>query len=98
VEQPLGFEDKEYPNHMYKLHKVLYGLKQTPRAWYECFKDFLIENGFRIGKADSTLLTKRMDKDLFVYQICVRDIIFGSTNKSFCDEFSKIMIDGLTCP
>jgi hypothetical protein len=34
-----------------------------------------------------------MDKDLFVCQICVYDIMFGSTNKSFCDEFSKIMTD-----
>jgi hypothetical protein len=34
-----------------------------------------------------------MGKDLFVYQIYVDDIIFGSTNKSFCDEFSKIMMD-----
>jgi hypothetical protein len=32
-----------------------------------------------------------MSKDLFVCQIYVDDIIFGSTNKSFCDEFSKIM-------
>jgi hypothetical protein len=36
VEQPLGFEDSEYPNHVYKLSKALYGLKQAPRAWYEC--------------------------------------------------------------
>ncbi len=55
--------------------------------------DFLIENGFRIGKADSTLFTRKMGKDLFVCQIYVDDIIFGSTNKSFCDEFSKIMTD-----
>jgi hypothetical protein len=34
-----------------------------------------------------------MGKDLFVRQIYVDDIIFGSTNKSFCEEFSKIMID-----
>jgi hypothetical protein len=27
VEQPLGFEDEEYPNHVYKLHKMLYGHK-----------------------------------------------------------------------
>jgi hypothetical protein len=93
VEQPPGFESEEYPNHVYKLYKVLYGLKQAPRAWYECLRDFLIENGFRIGNADSTLFTRKMGKDLFVCQIYVDDIIFGSTNKSFYDEFSKIMTD-----
>jgi hypothetical protein len=30
VEQPPGFEDSEYPNHVYKLSKALYGLKQAP--------------------------------------------------------------------
>jgi hypothetical protein len=34
-----------------------------------------------------------MGKDLFVCQIYADDIIFGSTNKSFCDVFSKIMTD-----
>jgi hypothetical protein len=51
VEQPPGFEDSEYTNHVYKLSKVLYGLKQAPRAWYECLRDFLITNGFKVGKA-----------------------------------------------
>jgi hypothetical protein len=32
VEQPPSFEDEEYSNHVYKLHKVLYGLKEAPRA------------------------------------------------------------------
>jgi hypothetical protein len=93
VEQPPGFKSEGYPSYVYKLHKALYGLKQTPRAWYECLKGFLIENDFRIGKADSTLFTRKMGKDLFVCQIYVDDIIFGSTNKSFCDEFRKIMTD-----
>jgi hypothetical protein len=55
VEQPPIFQSKEYPNHVYKLHKALYELKQAPREWYECHRNFLIENGFRIGKVDSTL-------------------------------------------
>ncbi|WVZ52304.1 hypothetical protein U9M48_003377, partial [Paspalum notatum var. saurae] len=91
VEQPPGFEDPKKPNHVYKLHKALYGLKQAPRAWYECLKEFLLKNGFEIGKADSTLFTRKFDNDLFVCQIYVDDIIFGSTNKAFCDEFSRIM-------
>jgi hypothetical protein len=66
VEQPPDFKSEEYPNYVYKLRKVLYGLKQAPRAWYECLRDFLINNGFRIDKADSTLLTRKMGKDLFL--------------------------------
>jgi hypothetical protein len=93
VEQPPDFESEGYPNHVYKLHKTLYGHKQAPRAWYECLRVFLIENDFRIGKADSTLFTRKMGKYLFVCQICVDDIIFGSTNKSFCDELCKIITD-----
>jgi hypothetical protein len=93
VEQSPGFESEEYPNHNYKLHKALYELKQVLRAWYECLRNFLIENSFRIDKADSTLFPRKIGKDLFVCQIYVDDIIFGSTNKSFCDEFSKIMMD-----
>jgi hypothetical protein len=84
VEQPSGFEDSEYPNHVYKLSKALYGLKQAPIAWYECLRDFLIANGFKVGKADPTLFTKTIANDLFVCQIYVDDIIFGSTNKSTC--------------
>jgi hypothetical protein len=93
VEQPSGFESEEYPNHVYKLHKVLYELNQAPRAWYECLRDFLILNSFGMGKVDSTLFTRRMGKDFFVCQIYVDDIIFGSTNNSFCDEFSKIITE-----
>jgi hypothetical protein len=78
--------------HVYKLSKALYGLKQAPRAWYECLRDFRLTNGFEVRKADPALFTKTIDKELFICQIYVDDIIFGSTNKSSCEEFSRIMI------
>jgi hypothetical protein len=43
------------------------------------------------GKADSTLFTHKVDKDIFFCEIYVDDIIFGSTDKKFCKEFSRIM-------
>jgi hypothetical protein len=89
VEQPPDFESEGYPNHVYKLHKTLYGLKQAPRAWYGCLRNFLIENGFRIGKTNSILFTRKMSKDLFVCQIYVDDIIFSSTNKLFLMSLAK---------
>jgi hypothetical protein len=91
VEQPPGFEDSKFPNHVYKLHKTLYGLKQAPRVWYECLKYFLLRKGFEIGKADPTLFTRKVDKEIFICQIYVDDIIFGSTNQSWCEDFSRIM-------
>jgi hypothetical protein len=91
VEQLPGFEDPQFPNHVYKLHKVLYGLDQAPRAWYECLKEFLLKKGFEIGKADPTLFTRKQGNDLFLCQIYVDDIIFGSTNQVWVDEFSRIM-------
>jgi hypothetical protein len=87
-----GFEDDRYLDHVYKLSKALYGLKQAPRAWYECLRDFLISNAFKVGKADPTLFTKTCNGDLFVCQIYVDDIIFGSTNQKSCEEFSRVMM------
>jgi hypothetical protein len=42
VEQSPSFQSEEYPNHVYKLQKALYGLKPAPRTWYECLRDFLL--------------------------------------------------------
>jgi hypothetical protein len=92
VDQPPGFEDDMYPSHVYKLSKTLYGLKQSPRAWHECLKDFLISNSFKVGKANPTLFTNTCDEDLFVYQIYVDDIIFGSTNQKSYEEFSRLIV------
>ena len=73
------------------LSKALYGLKPAPRAWYERLRDFFISKGFKIGKVDTTLFTKAISQDLFVCQIYVDDIIFDSTNPSFCEEFGEMM-------
>jgi len=91
VEQPPGFQDHKYPNYVFKLKKALYGLKQAPRAWYDRLSKFLLQNGFSIGKVDTTLFTKTKGVDLIIVQIYVDDIIFGSTNVSLCEEFSKCM-------
>nr|GEV78788.1 putative ribonuclease H-like domain-containing protein [Tanacetum cinerariifolium] len=57
--QPLGFEDPDNPDKVYKVIKALYGLNQAPRAWYETLANYLLENGFQRGKIDQTLFIKR---------------------------------------
>jgi hypothetical protein len=66
-------------------------LSKLQKRGMNALEILLVENGFRIGKVDSTLFTRKMGKDLFVCQIHVDDIIFGSSNAIFCEEFSKSM-------
>ena len=93
VKQPPGFEDPNFPDHVYKLDKALYGLKQAPRAWYEHLRELLIDRGFEVGLIDPTLFTKRVNGNLFICQLHVDDIIFGSVNHEFNKEFAKLMTD-----
>ena len=39
----------------------------------------------------TTLFIKTKENDMFLVQIYVDDIIFGATNVSLCEEFSKCM-------
>nr|GEU75509.1 putative ribonuclease H-like domain-containing protein [Tanacetum cinerariifolium] len=91
--QPLGFEDPDYHDKVYKVVKALYGLHQALRAWYETLTNYLLENGFQIGKIDQTLFIKRQKGNILLVQIYVDDIIFGLTNKDLCKAFKKLMKD-----
>jgi hypothetical protein len=91
VEQPPGFEDPRNLNHVYRLKKGLYRLKQAPRAWYERLSGFLVKQDFKRGMVDTTLFTKDINRDIFIYQIFVDDIIFGSTNDALSHEFATMM-------
>ncbi|GJS43909.1 putative ribonuclease H-like domain-containing protein [Tanacetum coccineum] len=89
--QPSGFEDPDFPDRVYKVEKALYGLNQASRAWYETLSTYLLDNGFQRGKTDKNLFIRRDKGDILLVQVYVDDIIFGSTKKSLCTEFEKMM-------
>jgi len=51
----------------------------------------LLKNDFARGHIDTTLFRKIHDKDLLIVQVYVDDIIFGSTNKKMCEDFSNLV-------
>ncbi|KAJ9544190.1 hypothetical protein OSB04_023897 [Centaurea solstitialis] len=91
IEQPEGFVDPYFPDHVCILDKALYGLKQAPTAWYDTLTAHLLSKGFKRGTIDTTLFLKKEGDDLLLFQIYVDDIILGSTNPEMCTKFSKIM-------
>ncbi|GJU20747.1 putative ribonuclease H-like domain-containing protein [Tanacetum coccineum] len=91
VSQPPGFVDPKYPKKVYKVVKALYGLHQAPRAWYATLSTFLLKSGYKRGTIDKTLFIKKDKNDIMLVQVYVDDIIFGSTKRSWCDEFEALM-------
>ena len=66
VEQPKGFQDPHFPNHVLRLKKAFYGLKQALRAWYDRLTNYLLDRGFKRGYADQTLFVKKDENYLLV--------------------------------
>ncbi|GJX12361.1 ribonuclease H-like domain-containing protein [Tanacetum coccineum] len=91
VSQPPGFVDPDHPHKVYKVVKALYGLHQAPRAWYATLLTFLEKHGYKRGTINKTLFIKRDKKDIMLVQVYVDDIIFGTTKKSWCDDFEALM-------
>jgi hypothetical protein len=55
IEQPEGFVKYNEKSQVYRLKKSFYGLKQTPRAWYEKMDGFLMSFGFNNSVVDPNL-------------------------------------------
>ncbi|KAK4848808.1 hypothetical protein QYF36_017638 [Acer negundo] len=91
VERPKRLVDAHHPNHVCRLKKALYGSKQAPMAWYERLTQFLIDNNYIKGNVDKTLFIKKDKNELFIAQIYIDDIVFGSTNKTNVQHFVKVM-------
>nr|GEZ37467.1 hypothetical protein [Tanacetum cinerariifolium] len=91
VNQPDSFVDPYHPDKVYRLKKALYGLKQAPRAWYDELSKFLLSKGFSKDSIDPTLFITKHRGDIFLVQIYVDDIIFGSTNLNLSKRFEKLM-------
>ena len=83
VQQPLGFEDLNFPDFVYRLLKALYGLKQAPRAWYETFSQFLIENHFISGTIDKTLIHRNFNGFSIFYKYMWMTLYLGLLMRSF---------------
>jgi hypothetical protein len=76
MEKPPGLEISSNYNKVCKLKKSLYGLKQSPRAWFDRFTKTIVQNGYSQCQADHTLFIKSSPENkkaiLIVY---VDDII-----------------------
>nr|CAA36616.1 unnamed protein product [Solanum tuberosum] len=75
MDPPPGFEGK-YKSKICRLRRSLYGLKQSPRAWFERFTQFVKRQGYVQGQADHTMFTRHsLEGKTTVLIVYVDDII-----------------------
>nr|GFA59667.1 hypothetical protein [Tanacetum cinerariifolium] len=91
VSQPDRFVDPNNPNHVYRLKKALYGVKQAPCALYDMLSSFQLSQDFSKGSVDPTLFIRKNGNDLLLVQIYVDDIIFAPPTLELCYLFANLM-------
>lgn len=73
---PPGFRSKSEDNGVCKLKKSLYGLKQSPRAWFDRFTRVIKGEGYQQGHSDHTMFFRQAkDGKKTILIVYVDDII-----------------------
>jgi hypothetical protein len=72
---PPGFESSYNTKRVLRLHRSLYGLKQSPRAWFDRFRQAILKRGYRQSNADHTLFYKHANNKVAILIVYVDDIV-----------------------
>jgi hypothetical protein len=76
ITQPQGFVVPRKEHLVLRLQKVLYGLRQAPKAWYRKIDQFLRGIGFEHGNGDYNLYLARDRHKILVLALYVDDLLF----------------------
>jgi hypothetical protein len=81
IEQPEGFVIHDEKSHVCRLKKARYGLKQTPRAWYEKMDGFLMSLGFNKSVADPNLYYHIVGDECLILVLYVDDLFLTGSER-----------------
>nr|GEX07819.1 retrovirus-related Pol polyprotein from transposon TNT 1-94 [Tanacetum cinerariifolium] len=84
VEQPEGFKVPEKEDHVCRLKKSLYGLKQSPRQWYKRFDSFMIGHGYDRCSYDECVYLRKFPDASFFYSTDYISKVLKKFNMSSC--------------
>ena len=91
VEQPPSYEVAGEEHKVYRLKRALYGLKKTPRAWYNMIDSYLMRNGFSKSNGEPTLFINAENGKVLIVVFYVDDLIFTRNDNFLIGEFKEAM-------
>lgn len=91
IDQPLGFVDTSTSHLVCKLTRVLYGLKQARKAWFQKLLSTLIELGFISSKADNSMFLSFTPTRKTILLICVDDIVVTESDSKYLGKHISLL-------
>ena len=91
MEIPHGFGTEETVGKVCKLKKSLYGLKQSPRAWFGRFRNEVCSFGYRQSNADHTLFYKHRNGKSTILVVYVDDIVITGDDEPEITRLKKAL-------
>ena len=83
MEQPSGFVAQvESSNMVCRLHRSLYGLKQSPRAWFDRFSTVVQQFGMVCSEADHSVFYRHSVQECIYFIVYVDDIVITGSDES----------------
>ena len=88
--QPNGFKVAGKEKLVCKLHKSLYGLKQSPRQWYKRFDKFMSGQKYTRSLYDPCVYFRKLQDGTFIYLLLyVDDMLIASKSKVEIDKLKS---------
>ena len=78
-------------NKVCHLRRALYGLKQTPRVWFDKFNSTIFRLGYTVSLYDSALFLRRIDKGTILLLLYVDDMIITGDDLSGIQELKDFL-------
>ena len=80
MDLPPGLHTSSENRLVCRLKKAIYGLKQSPRAWYGKLSTALNRIGFKRSAADSSMFTKTTSQGIVIILIYVDDLVITGSD------------------
>ncbi|CAM8883002.1 unnamed protein product [Rhodiola kirilowii] len=91
MEQPPGFVAQGESAKVCYLHKSLYGLKQSPRAWFSTFTAAVEKFGMEKSKSDHSVFYKQSGNGIILLVVYVDDIVITGNNSEGIDSLKGFL-------
>ncbi|GAB2287196.1 Belongs to the helicase [Dionaea muscipula] len=91
MEQPPGFVAQGESGHVYRLKKSLYGLKQSPRAWFGRFSSAVLEFGLQRSAKDHSVFNGHSDIGCLFLVVYVDDIVITESDAMWINALKAFL-------